>query len=319
MAIGHLDRGLLLAHGLDEGGESADGPDGEAIGGHDVMWFVARDLAFGPGAFDDVRFEDLLALEPHGPDTFVAPVARYPWGDRLFGGQVVAQALRAAMATVDPDRPAHSLHSYFIRPGTTREPVRYEVERLRNGRSFSTRQVVARQSSGAILNLSVSCQVEEDEADAQLATLPADLPDPDDPTLVDHSWGALIDRRAVDVSGGRLGYWIRVHAELDEDPVLHACALAFMSDAAPSRVARSPHPDFVGDVGDRERFQGASLDHAVWFHRPSRAEQWHWFDMRSHGLSGARGLTTGDVLTDDGVQVATIAQQVLLRRLRGRS
>ena len=111
-----------------------------------------------------IGLADLLTLEPHGPDTYVAPVARYPWGGRLFGGQVVAQALRAAAATVDPARPAHSLHSYFIRPGTTGEPVRFEVERLRDGRSFSTRQVVARQSAGAILNLSVSFQVTEDEA-----------------------------------------------------------------------------------------------------------------------------------------------------------
>jgi acyl-CoA thioesterase-2 len=265
---------------------------------------------------DDVGMAELLDLEPHGPDTFVGRVARYPWGDRLFGGQVVAQALRAATATVDADRPAHSLHSYFIRPGTPAEPVRYEVERLRNGRSFSTRQVVARQSSGAILNLSVSYQVVEPEADVQIAELPADLPPPDDPGLDDHSWGALIDRRAVDLPDGTLGYWIRLHADLDEDPVLHTCALAFMSDAAPSRAARSPHPDFVGDTGDRSRFSGASLDHAVWFHRPSRAEQWHWFATRSHGLSGARGLTTGDVLTADGVHVATVAQQVLLRRFR---
>ncbi len=265
---------------------------------------------------DDVGMAELLDLEPHGPDTFVGRVARYPGGDRLFGGQVVAQALRAATATVDPDRPAHSLHSYFIRPGTPAEPVRYEVERLRNGRSFSTRQVVARQSSGAILNLSVSYQVVEPEADVQIAELPADLPSPDDESLDDHSWGALLDRRPVDLPDGSLGYWIRLRADLDEDPVLHTCALAFMSDAAPSRAARSPHPDFVGDTGDRSRFSGASLDHAVWFHRPSRAEQWHWFATCSHGLSGARGLTTGDVLTADGVHVATVAQQVLLRRSR---
>ncbi|NND73833.1 MAG: acyl-CoA thioesterase II [Ilumatobacter sp.] len=271
----------------------------------------------------DVDFGDLLRLEPHGPDTFVAIVARYPWGNRLFGGQVVAQALKAAAATVEPDRFAHSLHSYFIRPGSTTEPIRFEVERLRDGRSFSTRQVVARQSGGAILNLSVSFQIVEDEADAQLAAFPPDLPLPDDPSLSDYSWGAMIDRRAVDLAGvpndgppNRLGYWIRLRADLDDDPVEHACALAFMSDAAPSRSARSPHPDFDNDVADRGRFQGASLDHAVWFHRPCRADEWHWFDTRSHGLAGARGLVTGDVLSIDGTHVATIAQEVLLRRAR---
>ena len=100
-------------------------------------------------SFRTVDFVELLTLEPHGPDTFVGTTAEYPWGGRLYGGQVVAQALRAAIATVDPGRPVHSLHSYFIRPGSPDEPVRFEVERLREGRSFTTRQVVARQSAGA--------------------------------------------------------------------------------------------------------------------------------------------------------------------------
>jgi acyl-CoA thioesterase-2 len=264
----------------------------------------------------DVEFLDLLRLEPHGPDTYVAITARYPWGGRLFGGQVIAQALRAAASTVVEGRPVHSLHSYFIRPGTPDEPVRYEVERLRDGRSFSTRQVVARQSSGAILNLSASFQVREDEADVQTALLPEGLPGPDDPALHDHSWGRLLERRPVVSVDGGLGYWIRLDAELGDDPITHVCALAFMSDAAPSRAARSPHPDFEGDLADRGRFQGASLDHSVWFHRPSRADDWHWFDTHTHGLAGARGLVTGDVVSVHGLQVATIAQQVLLRRFK---
>lgn len=262
----------------------------------------------------DVDFRDLLALEPHGPDTFVGIAARYPWGVRLFGGQVVSQALRAAAATVDTARPAHSLHSYFIRPGSHDEPVRYEVERLRDGRSFSTRQVVARQSGGAILNLSVSFQVVEAEADVQVTELPADVPEPDADGLLDSSWGALIERRAADLGEDRLGYWIRLSADVGDDPIDHQCALAFMSDAAPSRAARSPHPDYSGSHADRKLFQGASLDHSMWFHRPCDPNDWHWFDTRSHGLSGGRGLVTGDVLSAQGIQVATIAQQVLLRR-----
>ncbi len=265
----------------------------------------------------EVEFSELLELEPHGPDTYVAIAARYPWGPRLFGGQVVAQALRAAAETVDPARPAHSLHSYFIRPGVPTEPIRYEVERLRDGRSFSTRQVVARQSTGAILNLSVSFQIVEDEADVRLASIPDDLPGPDDPALVDYSWGKMIERRAVDLPGRRLGHWIRLVGDLDhDDQVDQACALAFMSDSAPSRTARSPHPDFDNDTSDRDKFQGASLDHTVWFHRPTDVGRWHWSDTRSHGLSGGRGLVTGEVLRDDGVHVATIAQEVLLRRRR---
>ena len=262
----------------------------------------------------DVDFRDLLTLEPHGPDTYVGIAAEYPWGQRLFGGQVVAQSLRAAQHTVPDDRPAHSLHAYFIRPGTPGEPVRFEVERLRDGRSFATRQVVARQSTGAILNLSVSFQRHEDEADVQLAGLPADLPGPDDASVVDQGWGRLLDRRAVPPPHN--GYWIRLLADLDEDPALQACALAFISDAAPSRAARSPHPELAGDASDRGQFQGASLDHAVWFHRPGDAAQWHWFDTRSHGLSGARGVVTGDVVSAGGVHVATMAQEVLLRKIR---
>jgi acyl-CoA thioesterase II len=263
----------------------------------------------------EIDFLELLTLEAHGPDTFVGASARYPWGGRLFGGQVIAQALKAATATVDADRPVHSLHAYFIRPGSHDEPVRYEVERLRNGRSFSTRQVVARQSGGAILNLSASFQATEDEADVQTFSIP-EVAGPDDPSYPDHSWGALIERKAVDFEGGHVGYWIRLNTDLGADPVDAACGLAFMSDAAPSRAARSSHPDFTGGWSDRTLFQGASLDHSMWFHRPCDPTAWHWFDTRSHGLSGGRGLVTGDVMSATGVQVATIAQQVLLRKVR---
>jgi len=264
----------------------------------------------------DVEFRELMRLEPHGPDTYVGIVARYPWGDRLFGGQVVAQALRAASLTVSADRPAHSLHSYFIRPGTPDEPIRYEVERLRDGRSFTTRQVVARQSGGAILNLSVSFQVVEDEADAQVATLPDGLPAPDDPTLRDHSWGSMLERKLAILDDESMGYWIRLVADVGDDPADHQCGLAFMSDASPSRAARSPHPEFTNDLADRSRFTGASLDHSVWFHRPTDPRRWHWFDTRSHGLNGGRGVVTADILRDDGVHVATIAQEVLVRLVR---
>jgi len=265
----------------------------------------------------ELSFLELLHLEPHGPDTYVGVAAEYPWGARLFGGQVLAQGLRAAALTVDdPDRLPHSLHAYFIRPGTYAEPIRYEVERLRNGRSFSTRQVVARQSAGAILNLSVSFHVHEAEADVQLAELPPDTPGPDDDTLTDTGWGRLLDRRAVPTERGWAAHWIRLRTDLPDDPVLQACGLVFMSDAAPTSAARSSHPDSHGDVSDRGRFVGASLDHAIWFHRSTRVDEWHWFDMVSHGLVGGRGLVTGNVLAASGVHVATVAQEVLLRRQR---
>jgi acyl-CoA thioesterase-2 len=261
----------------------------------------------------------LFELEPHGADTYVGVTVEYPWGPRLYGGQVVAQALRAAAATVETGRLVHSLHAYFIRPGAHTEPVRFEVERLRDGRSFSTRQVVARQSSGAILNASLSFQVPEDEVDVAGAVLPTGLPGPDDSSMSDQGWGAVLDRRSpVDAANGPNGSWIRARTDVGHDPVLQACAMAFISDAAPSRPARRPHPDFAGDETDRGLFRGASLDHSLWFHRASRADEWHWFASRSHGLSGARGLATADVVSQSGVHVATMAQQVLLRRLRTR-
>ncbi len=262
----------------------------------------------------DTSFTELMELEPHGPDTFVAIAARYPWGGRLFGGQVVAQALRAGMATVDDGRHVHSLHSYFIRPGTHAEPVRYEVERLRDGRSFTTRQVVARQSGGAILNLSASFQRDEEQPDVHAPL--GEIPDVDDPGLLDHSWGALLERRSIRLSDGRLGFWIRLDADLGDDRALNACGLAFMSDSAPAGPARSLHPDFDGDMRNRGNFQIASLDHTVWFHRPTIASEWHWFETRAHGLSGGRGVVTGDVYQGGRAHVATIAQQVLVRRHR---
>ncbi|MEM9514507.1 MAG: acyl-CoA thioesterase domain-containing protein [Actinomycetota bacterium] len=264
-----------------------------------------------PRSITEIAFAELMTLEPHGPDTFVAEAARYPWGTRLFGGQVVAQALRAGIATVDPLRHVHSLHSYFIRPGSHDEPVRFEVERLRDGRSFCTRQVVARQSSGAILNLSASFQVAEEQPDVHAEV--GAVPDPDDPALNDQSWGALLQRRSIRLDDGRIGFWIRLDTDIGDAPILHACGLAFMSDSAPAWPARSIHPAFDGDMRNRDQFQLASLDHTVWFHRPTVASDWHWFETRPHGLSGGRGVVSADVFRNGDEHVATIAQQVLVR------
>ncbi len=264
----------------------------------------------------EISFVDLMTLDTRGPDTYVGVAVEYPWGGRLFGGQVLAQGLRASMRTVDGDRPVHSMHAYFIRPGSPDEPIRFEVERLRDGRSFATRQVVARQSSGAILNLSVSFQTPEPEADVQIVRLPNAMPSPDDPVLEQTGWGRMLDRRAVPSRHGWAAHWIRLLQDIGDDPELQACALAFVSDAAPTSAARSSHPEASGTSKDRPLFMGASLDHSVWFHRPTRAQDWHWFDMDSHGLVGGRGLVTGNVLRADGVHVATVAQEVLLRRRR---
>jgi acyl-CoA thioesterase II len=265
-------------------------------------------------AYDIADFGTLMGLEPHGPDTYLAVGPDYPWG-RVYGGQVVAQGLRSAAATVDASFRAHSLHAYFIRPGDAREPIRFEVDRLRDGRSFVTRQVVARQSGGAILNLSCSFQVDESGAEVQATGLP-DVPGPEE-SGTSTSWGTLLDRRpAGPVHPGLARTWLRVVGPLDEDPVLHRCALAYASDDVPMEAAIAHHPDWTGTEADHLRFRTASLDHAIWFHRAVRGDDWHLYDQRCDGLRGGRGTSLGRVFSADGLHVATVAQEVLIRRAR---
>ena len=254
----------------------------------------------------------MMTLEPHGPDTFLGDSPAYDWG-RLYGGQVVAQALRAACHTVTSEYRVHSLHAYFIRPGTISEPVRFEVDRLRNGRSFNTRRVAARQSSGAILSLEASFQVPEEEVDVQTARMPSFVPPPD--ALPSDGWGWTMDRRVLEhrVGSGRSTGWARILEPLDDDPDLWACGVAFTSDTVQFSAARSAHPLQVPREQYREAFMGASLDHAVWFHRPVDPSEWHLYDFTCHTLNGGRGITFGNLYCTAGVHVATVAQEVLLR------
>lgn len=269
-----------------------------------------------PGVADPTTdFVAMMALEPHGPDVYVGVGPRYPWGG-LYGGQIVAQALRAAAATVDPEYRPHSMHAYFIRRGDHTEPVRYEVDRVRNGRSFVTRTVTARQAVGAILSMSASFQVPESAPDAQLAELP-DVPGPEE--LTQDSWMTMFERAtvpALDLPGHSRG-WMRVLGDLGGDPVLHACALAYMSDDYPTDAVVSLHPDLAEALQPGNHpFVTFSLDHAIWFHRPLQADRWHLTTMVCHGIISSRGLTVGHVFTPEGVQVATISQEVLVRRRR---
>ena len=262
---------------------------------------------------EEVDFGYLVELEPHGADTFVGPAPRSRWG-RLFGGQVVAQALRAAQSTVDPAHVVHSLHAYFIRGGTHDEPVRYEVDRIRNGRSFATRRVVARQSNGAILNLSASFQRPEEEVDIQSMAPPTDVPPIE--RSEDTGWDGLLLRRAAVKEFGRTVSWVRVDGSPSGDPEVDACSLAFVSDAVPTGAVRAAHPIQVPRSRTRETFVGASLDHIVYFHRPGHAHQWLLAEVRCHGLVGGRGVSVGNLFDPDGVHVLTIVQEVLLRRRR---
>ncbi len=264
---------------------------------------------------------NLFDLEPHGPDTFVGIGPRYPWGG-LYGGQIVAQALRAAAATVDPEQQVHSLRAYFIRRGDHTEPIRFEVDRIRNGRSFTTRRVIARQAVGAILNLEASFQVPEDTADIQAVSLDPALPGPD--ALTGDAWTPSFDRRVVAPSllsdqgrtgRGRSAAWMRVTNDLGDDQLLHRCWLAYLSDDMPTDAVRAGNPSATRV--DANTYT-ASLDHTIWFHRPVQADQWHLYDFSCHGFIGSRGLAIGHVFTAEGLHVATVAQEVLMREARQR-
>ncbi len=252
---------------------------------------------------------------------------------RVFGGQVAGQALVAAVRTVPDDRAVHSLHAYFIRPGDPRVPIVYETERVRDGRSFTTRRVLAIQHGEAIFALSASFQLPQDGLEHSEPP-PSGVPDPD--TLLtmgervvrgdDAGWLARtprpIDMRFVDEpawstardggSDAPVRVWMRADGSLPDDPLLHVCLLTYASDMTllGSVVARH---DVTSD-----RLQMASLDHAMWFHRSFRADEWLLYSCYSPSASGSRGLATGQFTTQDGRLVATTVQEGLVRLRRAR-
>lgn len=256
----------------------------------------------------------MMTLEPHGPDTFVATGPCYPWGG-LYGGQIVAQAVRGASLTVDPAYALHSLHAYFIRLGDAEEPIRLEVDRIRNGRTFLTRRVVARQSGGAILNLSASFHLAEAGDDVQTETMPR-VPAPE--ALAGDGWSPLVERRFLeaDLAPGRVGAWMRLAEDIGDDPLLNACGIAYLSDDLPTDAVVARHPDRPPTPDAERPFWNASLDHVIWFHRPARASEWHLHDFTSRGLVGTRGLSVGSIFDRRGLHVATVAQEVLVRPRR---
>lgn len=263
----------------------------------------------------------LFELVPHGPDTFVGAGLLYPWGG-LYGGHIVAQALRAAAATVDAEMETHSLRAYFIRRGDASEPVRYEVDRIRNGRSFCTRRVVARQAVGAILNLEASFQRVEPGVEVAPLKPPVGVAPPDG--LASDPWSPAFDRRwpALDPAEragrdgrGRVVAWMRVNDDLGEDVLLQQCALAYLSDDLPTDAVVRAHPEFRqrGEGGEERNLFSASLDHAIWFHAPPRVDQWHLQDFTCHRFVGSRGLAVGHIFDLAGSHIATVAQEVLVR------
>jgi acyl-CoA thioesterase-2 len=268
------------------------------------------------------RLLRLLRLETLDRDLFLADPG--PGSRRLFGGLVAAQSYMAAASTLeDPtERPLHSLHAYFLRPGRYEAPIRFVVDRIRDGRSFTTRRVVAHQGGEAIFNLSASFARVEDgpshQDDAPHSAPPESLPHHRSGGMYGHD-PALnpIEMRSNDgaLAPGETPpperiVWMRPRGEVPEDSMLHTALLVFASDR--SLVSTAVRP--LGEPKDT--FRMASLDHALWLHRPVRFEGWLQFTSSSPIAHGARGLIFGSVFDHDGVRIASVAQEGLIRRKR---
>jgi len=254
-------------------------------------------------------------------------------GVRIFGGQVAGQALVAAGRTVPADRLVHSLHAYFLRPGDPKAPVLYEVDRIRDGRSFTTRRTVAIQHGEAIFHLSASFHAGEEGPEHQDPMPPA--PDPESLPTFKERFAPYAERmglwytrprpidtryteppnRAKDPRPPRQQVWFRADGTLPDDPLLHACVLAYASDMSLLDSVLLPH----GISWDDGNFMGASLDHAMWFHRPFRVDGWLLYDQASPSACGARGLGQGTIFDADGRLVVSVVQEGLVRRILPRS
>ena len=254
---------------------------------------------------------------------------------RVFGGQVAGQALVAAGRTV-ADRVVHSLHAYFLRPGDPKIPILYQVDRIRDGKSFTTRRVVAIQHGEAIFHLSASFQTTERGLEHQIP-MPAAPPPESLPTLKERTaemlsrapeemkrW--LMRERPIDVRPVNPGdhlrpekaeprqlVWLRADGRLPDPLLLHQCVVAYASDLTLLDTATLPHAISWFDP----RFQMASLDHAMWFHRPFRADEWLLYVQESPSASGARGFAMGHIFRLDGTLAVSVVQEGLIR-LRGR-
>jgi acyl-CoA thioesterase II len=277
---------------------------------------------------------ELLDLEQIELDIFRGRSPAGEWRQRVFGGQVAGQALVAAGRTVPADRPVHSLHAYFIRPGDPAVPLVYLVERVRDGRSFTTRRVSAVQHGKTIFTLSASFH--HDEPGVEHAEPMPDVPAPeqveptaeryrrifgakaagffhDSPIDIRHI-GPLTVEAARDPSlrSSRNLVWLRADGQLPDDPLLHVCLMTYASDMTllDSVLLASGLSFADGST------TAASLDHAMWFHRPFRADRWLLYAQDSPSASGARGLARGEVYTQDGSLVVSVVQEGLIRQKR---
>jgi acyl-CoA thioesterase-2 len=263
-------------------------------------------------------------LEVLDTDLFLGDPGR--GSGRLFGGMVAAQCVMAAGRTVADDRQLHSLHGYFLRPGRHELPIRFIVDRIRDGRSFTTRRVKAYQGGEAIFNLSASFAVSEQgishQGDMPDAPDPEGLPDWEDvraEALGDPSirrFDSAVEVRLCDLPSAdhlpRQRSWLRVRSELPDDRLIHTAMLVYASDRTLLSTAARPH-----DIPWSQRM-GASLDHAVWIHRPVHFDDWLLYAADSPVAHSARGLIFGGLFSRDGVRVASVAQEALIRDRRNK-
>jgi acyl-CoA thioesterase-2 len=276
----------------------------------------------------------LLALEKVEENLFRGQSQDLGWG-RVVGGQVLGQALSAAAQTTPPERAVHSMQAYFLRPGDVNKPIVYEVDRIRDGKSFTTRNVKAIQHGRAIFSMSVSFHVAEEGLSHQF-TMP-DVPRPDalpsEAEVKERVWQFLpepvrryyererpIELRPVELGrylgetskDGRFHVWIRATGRLPDEPAIHQCVLAYASDMTLLDAALIPHGRSVFS----EDIMAASLDHALWFHRPFRADEWLLYAQDSPNLASSCGLSRGLIFAADGRLVASVSQEGLLRQRR---
>lgn len=279
--------------------------------------------------------ENLLAtldLEKLEENLFRGTSPQVGW-QRVFGGQVIAQALMAAQRTVDADRSIHSLHAYFMRPGDPLVPIIYQVDRIRDGASFATRRIVAIQHGHAIFAMSASFQIEEGGFDHQ-SPIP-NVPQPESlmseaqlqeaflanaPPAIRKYWE---NKRPIEIRPVSLTHyisreklepkqdiWVRAVGAVPDDRHYQAAVLAYLSDMTLLDTSLYAHGTTIFDP----TIQVASLDHAMWFHRPCKLEDWLLYTQDSPSASGARGLTRGNLFTRDGVLIASMAQEGLIRK-----
>ncbi|WP_461165074.1 acyl-CoA thioesterase [Arthrobacter sp. R4-81] len=262
-------------------------------------------------------------------DIFMGPSQRQP-RQRVFGGQVLAQSLIAANRTVDPARHVHSMHGYFLRPGDANQPITFGVQRLRDGRSFSARRVHAYQDGTPILSMIASFQEDDEGLDHQ-SEMPLGIPEPeslpstadllgkyDHPVARHWAYERPIDIRHVDpalyvsangTKEARNAVWMKTFGPMPDDANMHRAALAYASDYTILESILRKH----GLSWVTPGMSVASLDHAMWWHRPVRVDQWLLYVQESPSAQGARGLATGKIFDREGRHVASVAQEGMVR------